>query len=111
MFRHMNIERFNEIEKEVVMLVESTIIAVKEKSFEDYVLLLIHADFYEFIDSHRSCGLFPYVIEDPSDEYMDITRQKFLAQYLNNLSGYFNNKGFMCGDCKLNCVKTTIKEV
>lgn len=86
MFRHMNIERFNEIEKEVVMLVESTIISVKEKSFEEYVLLLIHADFYEFIDSHRSCGLSPYVIEDPSDEYMDITRQKFLAQYLNKYS-------------------------
>lgn len=82
----MNIERFNKIEKEVVMLVESTIIAVKEKSFEDYVLLLIHADFYEIIDSNRNCGLSPYVIEDPSDEYMDITRQKFLAQYLNKYS-------------------------
>ena len=82
----MNIERFNEIESEIVKLVETTVGAIKEKSFEDYVLLLIHADFYEIIDSNRNCGLSPYVIEDPSDEYMDITRQKFLTQYLNKYS-------------------------
>ena len=47
----MNIERFYEIESEIVKLVETTVVAIKEKSFEDYVLLLIHADFYEIIDS------------------------------------------------------------
>jgi hypothetical protein len=34
----MNIERFNEIESEIVKLVEATVVAIKEKSFEDYVL-------------------------------------------------------------------------
>ena len=79
----MKIERFKEIEKGVVGLVESTLKAVAETSIDDYKLLLIRADFYRIIDSHPSCNLSPYVIDNPADIYLDVSRRRFLNHYLS----------------------------
>ena len=79
----MTIDRFNEIEKEITTLVESTLEAVKVTNINDYILLLIRADFYEIIQKSRYRYLSPYVIDNPADNYLDVSRQRFLNHYLS----------------------------
>lgn len=84
----MTLQRLDEIECEVGTLVDDLINAVGIKSFQDYVLLIIHADYDDFHVEHKSSlNLSPYVIEDPRDDYMDRTRQRLLIPYINGYRG------------------------
>lgn len=81
---NMTLQRLNEIEQEVCRLVDNLINAVGMKSFSDYVLLIIHADYDSFHGRHKtSLNLSPYVIEDARDDCMDMTRQRLIVPYLN----------------------------
>ena len=90
----MTIERFKEIEKETIKLIESTLQTVEETNINDYILLLIRADFYRIIESHPSCNLSPYVIDNPADIYLDESRQRFLSLYLNEYTTKLEEKRF-----------------
>ncbi len=79
----MTEHRFHEIEQEIVDVLNEAIDGVNKKSFEDFVLLLIHANYDKVIAEYPTSNLSPYVIEDPSDAYIDIARQRFLTNYLN----------------------------
>lgn len=81
----MTYNRFLEIQKEVVDTLCSSLRKVRDKSFPDFVLLLAKGDYYELL-SRTDIDLSPYVIEDPTADYMDRTRLNFLASYINDYS-------------------------
>lgn len=78
----MTLERFAELEKEVKTIICQTLVAMKEKSPSDFVLLLARADYHEWLD-RDNLDLTPYIIEDERGFMMDITRQTFLVKYVN----------------------------
>lgn len=78
----MTLDKFISIEKEVVTLVENTLNEIKNKSFQDYILLLIRADYDERIARCKSLGLSPYIIENREDDYKDSNRQGFMLEYI-----------------------------
>lgn len=78
----MTLDKFISIEKEVVTLVENTLNEIKNKSFQDYILLLIRADYDERIARCKSLGLSPYIIENREDDYKDFNRQGFMLEYI-----------------------------
>lgn len=84
----MTIDRFMEIDKEVLETLGLTLDKVRMKSMSDFTLLLARGDFYKVIYTHAH-ELSPYVIEDPTDELIDNTRQSFLdsfmKKYINRL--------------------------
>lgn len=80
----MTYNDFHFLEKNVVDILNDMLDQVMKTSFEDFVLLLIRADYDETIASHPLCNLSPYVIEDPKDDYMDISRLNFLETYIKD---------------------------
>lgn len=78
----MTIQKFQEIEKEIIELIEKTLDDVESKSFSDYILLLAKAHYDEMLKKHPT--LSPYRIENGIDDFVDYTRQKFYTSYLNN---------------------------
>lgn len=81
----MTYNRFCEIQKEVVDIICKTLIKVRDASFSDFVLLLARGDYDQLLE-RKDIDLSPYVIEDPTADYMDCTRLKFLSSYLNEYS-------------------------
>lgn len=81
----MTYDRFLEIQAEVVNAICNTLENVSQQSFSDFVLLLARGD-YDYIIGQRKMDLSPYVIEDPTADYMDRTRLDFLTSYLNDYS-------------------------
>lgn len=73
----MTFERFKEIDIRVLEAIGLTLDKVRLKSFSDFVLLLASGDYYEVLYTHTN-DMSPYVIEDPTDELIDDTRQSFL---------------------------------
>ena len=92
----MTIERFNEIQQEIIELVVCTLNDVEKTCVNDYILLLIRADYYDFMEKYPECKLFPYVIDNPNDIRLDISRQRFLRQYLNEYILKLENR--RCGN-------------
>ena len=77
----MTFERFKEIDKRVLEAIGLTLDKVRLKSFSDFALLLASGDYYEVLYTHTN-DMSPYVIEDPTDELIDDTRQSFLNSFL-----------------------------
>ena len=78
----MTLDKFISIERDVITLVENTLNEIKNKSFQDYILLLIRADYDERIARCKSLGLSPYIIENREDDYKDFNRQGFMLEYI-----------------------------
>lgn len=76
----MTLEAFKEIEDNIKAIVSETLDAVKDKSFEDYCLLLARAGYQVELEGST---LSPYVIDSRLENHQDRTRQRFLLDYLN----------------------------
>ena len=77
----MTFERFIEIDRRALETIGLTLDDVRLKSYSDFALLLAIGDYYEVLYTHTH-DLSPYVIEDPTDELIDDTRQSFLNSFL-----------------------------
>lgn len=82
---NMTYYRFLEIQEEVIGIVCNTLSKVRCTNFSDFVLLLARGDYYQLLE-RKDIDLSPYVIEDPTADYMDRTRLNFLTSYLNEYS-------------------------
>lgn len=84
-------------ESEVVDLVDKVLDAVKDKNFENYVLLIARGGYqYE----NEKTFLSPYVISSRQEMYLDRTRDKFLVTYLNNYASLLKESIFMDNEYK-----------
>lgn len=81
----MTYNRFLEIQQEVVEILCKTLSKVRDTNFPDFVLLLARGDYDQLLE-RKDIDLSPYVIEDPTADYMDSTRLNFLSSYLNDYS-------------------------
>lgn len=77
----MTLERFVESDKRMLEMIGLILDDVRLKSYSDFVLLLARGDYYEVLYTHTH-DMSPYVIEDPTDELVDDTRQSFLNHFL-----------------------------
>ena len=77
----MTIQKFQEIEKEIIELIEKTLDDVESASLSDYILLLAKAHYEEMLKNHPT--LSPYRIEKGIDDFVGYTRHKFYRSYLN----------------------------
>ena len=84
-------------ESEVEDLVNIVLDAVRDKSFQDYVLLLGHGGYQS---ENEGTFLSPYVISCPLEMYQDRTRERFLVSYLNTYASLLKDSIFMANDCK-----------
>lgn len=84
-------------ESEVVALVDKVLDAVKEKNFENYVLLIARGG-YQYEVEHTF--LSPYVIASRQEIYLDRTREMFLVTYLNNYASFLKDGIFMTNEYK-----------
>lgn len=91
--------RFCEIQKEVVEILCNTLAKVRNASFSDFVLLLARGD-YDSLLERKDIDLSPYVIEDPTADYMDRTRLNFLTGYLNEYSARLREDIYLADDDK-----------
>lgn len=84
-------------ESEVIALVGKVLDAVKEKNFEDYVLLLARGGYqYE----NEGTFLSPYVVSSQQEGYLDRTRDIFLVTYLNAYANLLKDCIFMTNGYK-----------
>ena len=86
----MTFERFKEIDIRVLEAIGLTLDNVRLKSFSDFALLLASGDYYEVLYTHTN-DMSPYVIEDPTDELIDDTRQSFLNSFLRKFINRLKN--------------------
>jgi len=77
----MTFEQFVDFDKRMLETIGLTLDNVRLKSYSDFVLLLARGDYYEVLYTHTR-DMSPYVIEDPTDELIDGTRQSFLNHFL-----------------------------
>ena len=78
-------------------LVDKVLDAVKEKSFENYVLLIARGGYqYE----NENTILSPYVISSRQELYLDRSHEAFLVTYLNNYSSLLKDDLFMTNGYK-----------
>ena len=69
------------IENDVVALLNGVLDLVRDKKFSDYVLLISRASYQvEFEGTYVS----PYVLASQLEIHQDITRERFLVEYLNS---------------------------
>lgn len=91
----MTYDTFKFFESEVEELVTKVLDAVKIKSFPNYCLLLAYAGYqYENEGTDSS----PYVIHSRLEINQDITRQKFLAMYLDQYTCFLIENIFMTNE-------------
>ena len=81
----MTLYEFKQIESEVINLVDKVLNAVRDKSFSDYVLLISRAGYQV---ENEGTFLSPYVLSSHLEIYQDITRERFLVEYLIHILIY-----------------------
>ena len=93
----MTISEFKQIETEVIALIDGVLDAVRDKNFSDYVLLISRAGYQVELEG-RSVS--PYVLASQLEIYQDITRERFLVEYLNSYAGLLNDNVFLSDEVK-----------
>lgn len=85
------------IENDVITLINEVLDLVKDKKFSDYVLLLARAS-YQVELEHT--GVSPYVLSSQLEIHQDITRERFLVEYLNSYVSLLDEDVIMADDVK-----------
>lgn len=93
----MTYSEFQHIESEVISLVDKILDSVKEKSFSDYVLLISRANYQ--VENERT-KLSPYVLSSQLEIRQDITRERFLVEYINAYVRLLKDNVFIVDDMK-----------
>ena len=93
----MTLYEFKQIESEVISLVDKVLNAVRDKSFSDYVLLISRAGYQV---ENEGTFLSPYVLSSHLEIYQDITRERFLVEYLNSYINLLKNDVCITDDLK-----------
>jgi len=95
--------KFLEIENEVISKIENALYQLFVNYPEDYVLFMACGEYDEIIANNKELGLSPYTISGHNlDSYYDITRQKFLCEFLNRYYNFRDNKELQNDDYRMN---------
>lgn len=79
----MTIERFYTIENEVIGIIKDSFCKAIERSSTDFILLFARGGYNELLE-RSSVDLSPFVIDDRTDFWVDLTRKKFFVKYIND---------------------------
>ena len=79
----MTIDRFYEIENEVIETLRDSFDIAINKSIPDFVLLVARGGYHKHLD-RPEIDKTPFVIEDKKDFLIDLTRKKFFVKYIND---------------------------
>lgn len=93
----MTKSEFRHIENDVIALLREVLDLVKDKKFSDYVLLLARAS-YQVELEHTSVS--PYVLSSQLEIHQDITRERFLVEYLNSYVSLLDEDVIIIDDVK-----------
>lgn len=76
-------DKFLKIDTEIKDSISKTLQNIKSSSLNDYILLLADGEYRSELLLNKSLNLSPYIIDYTMDRYQDVTRLKFLADFLN----------------------------
>ncbi len=90
----MTIDKFYEIEKEVIETLMGSFEIAINKSISDFVLLVARGGYHKHLDIPE-IDKTPFVIEDKKDYLIDLTRKKFFVKYINDFVSRLTNDNSM----------------
>lgn len=85
------------IENDVITLINEVLDLVKDKKFSDYVLLLARASYQVELEQ---TSVSPYVLSSQLEIHQDITRERFLVEYLNSYETLLDEDVIIADDVK-----------
>lgn len=85
------------IENNVITLLNEVLDLVRDKKFSDYVLLISRASYQVELEG---TFLSPYVLASQLEIHQDITRERFLVEYLNSYMTLLQDDVLMADDVK-----------
>lgn len=95
----MTIEKFKEIEYNVIETIKGSFEYANKISSSDFILLVARGGYHEHLDKPEDENT-PFVIDDKKDFLMDLSRKRFFVMYINNYISRLLNDNPMSDDEK-----------
>ncbi len=99
----ITVEKYTEITKEVINLIENALYQLFIKKPEDYVLFMASGEYNNQIAQNKTLNLSPYTISGHNlDNYFDYSRLKFLCDFLNKHYSFMDGKELIDDEYRMN---------